>query len=276
MNKRPPSIKLLTTRQYKLQKGNKAGYATFGVQLAPANAAGLGTICASAGQCIIGCIGETGLNAFPSHRSARVKRTILYRKFPQAFYDQLQREIDSWKRSQTKAGYELAARPNVLSDQPLMAHTIARLNPDIAVYDYTKLPRPASRRLPNYHLTYSYSEKTTAADLQHCIDNRMNIAVILNLTRNQRMPKFLTLRGRTYPVIDGDKHDLRFKDPSDQTYIVGLRWKLSKDSAERLAAGLAAGLVIDARTHKAPAPAAPGRAYPGTCRTGDLMDAGRS
>jgi hypothetical protein len=185
------------------------------------------------------------MNAFPTHRSARVRRTVLYKKFPQAFHDQLQAEIDAWKRSQTAAGYQLAARPNTLSDLPLLAHAVALRNPDVQVYDYTKLPRPASRRLTNYHLTYSYSERTTAADIAHCVEHKVNIAVILAVKKGQRLPKTLQLFGRTFPVIDGDKTDLRFKDPSDQTYIVGLRWKVSKDNAVKLAAGIQSGLVID-------------------------------
>lgn len=241
-----PKIKLLTTKQYKLDKGESLNVATFGIQLAPATEAGNGiNMCASAGDCVRGCIKVTGMNAFPTHRSARVKRTILYKKFPQAFHDQLQAEIESWKRSTTNAGFTLAARPNTLSDQPLLAKAVAERNPDIQVYDYTKLPKPATRRLPNYHLTYSYSERTTSADIAHCIEHRVNIAVILNIKRGQSLPAFVELHGRTFPVIDGDLTDLRFMDPSDQTYVVGLRWKTGKGSAENLAAGLRSGLVID-------------------------------
>jgi hypothetical protein len=240
-----PVVKLLTEKQTKLDKGKTKGVATFGIQMAPANDAGLGTMCASSGICADGCIAYTGMNGMPTHHDARVKRTILYRKFAQTFHDQLQAEIESWKRRNTAAGFALAARPNATTDQPLLGHAVATRNPDIQVYDYTKLPRPASRRLKNYHLTYSYSERTTAADIAHCVEHRVNIAVIMNVKKDQRLPKTLELFGRTFPVIDGDKTDLRFKDPSDQTYIVGLRWKVSKDSQAKLARAIAAGLVID-------------------------------
>ena len=240
-----PDVRLLTTKQYKLDKGRGKNFATFGIQLAPANDAGLGTMCPYAGFCIWGCIKITGMNALLTHHDARVRRTILYRKFPQAFHDQLQREIESWKKSQLAAGFKLAARPNTLSDQPLLAKTVAERNPDVMVYDYTKLPRPASRRLKNYHLTYSYSERTTPADLDHCVEHKVNIAVIVNVKKGKRLPKQITLHGRTFDVIDGDKTDLRFLDPSDKAYVVGLRWKVSKDSAVKLAGAIKAGLVID-------------------------------
>ena len=240
-----PIVKLLTEKQFKLEKGKDKGIATFGIQMAPANDAGLGTMCASSGICADGCIAYTGMNGMPTHHDARVKRTILYRKFAQVFHDQLQREIESWKRRMLAQGFLLAARPNATTDQPLLGKTIAERNKDIQVYDYTKLPRPASRRLPNYHLTYSYSERTTAADIDHCVEHKVNIAVIVNLKKNQRIPKTLELFGRTFPTVDGDKNDLRFKDPSDQCYVVILRWKTSKDSQAKLARGIAAGLVID-------------------------------
>jgi hypothetical protein len=245
------AVKLLTTKQTKLDKGQKLNVATFGVQMAPANEAGLGTTCAMSGQCAVGCIAETGMNAFPTHRNARVQRTILYRKFPQAFHEQLQAEIDSWKRSQIRAGFDLAARPNTTTDLPLLAKAIAERNPDVRCYDYTKLPKPASRRLSNYHITYSFSERTTAADVAHCIENNVNIAVILNVKKDHELPSTVELFGRTFDVIDGDKNDLRFLDPSDKSYVVGLRWKVSKNSASRLAAGIAAGLVLEPNTNTA-------------------------
>ena len=101
----------------------------------------------------------------------------------------------------------------------------------IQFYDYSKIAN--RRNIPdNYHLTFSYSEANPIYQRQTkiALDKGMNIAVVFRNKEN--MPKtFLGL-----PVIDGDKTDLRFLDPSQ--CIVGLyaKGKAKKDQS---------GFVID-------------------------------
>jgi hypothetical protein len=87
--------------------------------------------------------------------------------------------------------------------------------------DYTKMIK--RKPLPNYHLTVSYSEANAKYASMVAASDK-NIAVVFR----DRLPKeFL---GR--PVIDGDKHDLRFLDPPGS--VVGL---IAKGSAKRDASG---------------------------------------
>jgi len=91
------------------------------------------------------------------------------------------------------------------------ANNIFELFPQIQFYDYTKIPTRKVGHIPNYHLTWSYSEANDKyATLFDKVSN--NIAVVFR----DVLPKvFKGLR-----VIDGDKHDMRFLDKSH--VVVGL------------------------------------------------------
>ena len=64
----------------------------------------------------------------------------------------------------------------------------------------------------NYHLTFSRSEETSDDRMLRILNKGGNVAVVFRGS----LPK--TYLG--YPVIDGDKNDLRFKDPKG--VVVGL------------------------------------------------------
>jgi len=241
-----PVVTLLTTKQHKLDKGLRFQWSTSGIALAPGNSAKLGTVCASAGICeAIDCLAGSGKNGMPTHRAARYRRTLLFRRFTARFFEQADAEITLWKIRMIAAGYRVAVRPNLLSDLPAMARDLARRHPDVQFYDYSKHSKCHLRTLDNYHLTYSYSERTKLSDLLDCIEHRTNIAVVFATKKGHKLPKFVTLHGRTFPVLDGDVSDLRFLDKSDRAYVIGLRWKHTKNSAQKLRRAIKAGYVID-------------------------------
>lgn len=92
--------------------------------------------------------------------------------------------------------------------------------PHIQFYDYTKIAsRKAAAKLPNYHLTFSLSENNDS-DSRKALGNGMNVAMVVKMKRKDLKPS--TVNG--IPVIDGDKHDLRFVDPKGG-HIVMLRAK---------------------------------------------------
>lgn len=117
-----------------------------------------------------------------------------------------------------------AVRINGTSDQPQLALEMAREFPEVQFYDYTKIPAPWKRTLPNYHLTFSFSGENLA-DCMAALEHGINVAVVFP-TAN--FPK--TWNG--YPVINGDKNDLRFLDPNN--VVVGLK---AKGDAKKLAVG---------------------------------------
>jgi len=85
------------------------------------------------------------------------------------------------------------------------------LHPDVQFYDYSKVLNYLDHGKKNYHVTFSDSG-TNQQDQQAAIKKGVNVAVVF---KDQLPKKWMNKR-----VIDGDKHDLRFKDPSG--VIVGL------------------------------------------------------
>ncbi len=240
-------MKILTHAQYKLDKSVARGYKTVGINLSPDIEAALilkdttiPTMCAMSGTCADVCLVKTGMNVFPAGAKARAAKTQLWVTQPRVFVGMANHEILAAHAAATKAGMKFAVRPNLLSDQPKLAHMLAKTHPMVQFYDYTKLPKPATRVLPNYHLTYSVSERTTRADLWHCLHNDINLAVVVALRKGAPLPKTFTVMGYPLSVIDGDKDDLRFLDPKG--CVVMLRWK---GSIDRMNAGVVGGFVVN-------------------------------
>jgi hypothetical protein len=109
-------------------------------------------------------------------------------------------------------------RVNGTSDLPQLALRLARKFPNVQLYDYTKIPRAETRKLDNYHLTYSHSGYN-AEECLRVLKLGVNVAVVFDTRKGQPLPK----RWNGYRVIDGDLSDLRFLDPTG--VIVGLRAK---------------------------------------------------
>jgi hypothetical protein len=247
-------MQLLTTRQYKLDKGIGSGYLTAGITLAPAGEAAttlgitLPSVCAYSGACglaeIGGCLVHTGMNSMPTHARARALRTQFWYQDRPAFLRQVFHEFGAVERKAAREGFDVAFRPNVLSDLPVMARAIATALPHVKVYDYTKIP-PAkwSWRLKNYTRTYSVSERTTPSDIRAAFKRGANCAVVVDVRKGDPIPATFTVLGVTRPTIDGDLDDLRFTDESDH-YVI-LRWKGSR---ARLVRALAAGWALTVPT----------------------------
>jgi len=109
--------------------------------------------------------------------------------------------------------------------------------PDIQFYDYTKVPKYMDMYMrgyndytkqpfaPNYHLTFSRSETNKVQALDY-LERGGNVAIVFDKT-----PETLTYHGKTYRVIDGDRHDLRFLDDIEgmkqpnEGLVIGLKYK---------------------------------------------------
>ena len=87
---------------------------------------------------------------------------------------------------------------------------------------------------PNYHVTFSRSETNRAEALKY-LEMGGNVAIVFDKT-----PETLTYHGKTYRVVDGDRHDLRFLDDvegmkqSGEGLVIGLKYKRpSKTEGQR-------------------------------------------
>lgn len=220
---------LLTVGNPKTAKGEARGYLTAVLHLAPANVAGLGTVCpkATAG-CMATCLNTAGRGGIMPRgattnaiQEARKRRTAFYKLNRQGFEKALAQDIARHITRARRAGLTPCVRVNGTSDLPGLALAMADRFPDVQFYDYTKIPfesAKASRTRKNYHLTFSRSE-SNGPDVARALACGVNVAVVFSTGRGRPLPK--TWCGAR--VIDGDKHDLRFLDP--RGVVVGLRAK---------------------------------------------------
>ena len=92
-------------------------------------------------------------------------------------------------------------------------------------YDYTKdFQRVLDYQgYKGYNLTFSY-DGLNNLETKFLLKNKIaNVSVVMTTKREEELPKTYNLNGIDYPVLDGDKHDLRFTE--NKGYIIGLRAK---------------------------------------------------
>jgi hypothetical protein len=238
---KPYQPSLVTDKNTKMQKGVSKGYLTGIMHLMPADLAGYGNVCPCySSECRKMCLNTAGqwVNS-PRIQDSRRLKTELYFKDRKQFMEDLRKSIKSLIRKAEKENLTPAIRLNGTSDLPQMAMQMAKEFPEVQFYDYTKIPRPWDRQLPNYHITFSRSEvneKDAIDALKHGID----VAVVFNIKKGDNLPS----SWRGFPVIDGDKHDLRFLDKLEGKgpFVVGLR---AKGKARGKGRGDETGFVVD-------------------------------
>lgn len=238
-------MKLLTVGNAKTVKGEKKGYLTFIMHLAPHRLSGYNTCPMATPGCSAACLNTAGRGGmFPgqvtkdlsgadqlllieSHhlvntiQTARIRRTKLFfenrPEFLSILIAEIQLAIKLAERKNLIPVFRLNGTSdirweNVLID--LLYPNIMSLFPTVQFYDYTKIPN--RKDIPsNYHLTFSLAESNERHAIA-ALDNNMNVTVVF---RKKPFPK--NYMGEK--VIDGDENDLRFLDPKG--VIVGLKAK---------------------------------------------------
>ena len=154
-------------------------------------------------------------------QDARKRKTELYLNDRETFMAALIKDIHTFVRACDRKGKKPAIRLNGTSDIQwetikVEGHdNIFAMFPQIQFYDYTKIPTRKVDHIPNYHLTWSYSEANPKySELIKKI--KYNIAVVF---RDKDLPVMF----KGFKVIDGDTHDMRFLD--EPNVIVGLKAK---------------------------------------------------
>ena len=220
-------MKLLSTGNPKLMKGEKKGYLSFVLHLSPADTTSYGNTCpkATAG-CKAACLNTAGRGGMfkpggtNTIQEARKRKTVLFftdrRQFMIDLFDDIRRGI----KQAEKKGMIPAFRLNGTSDlawekYTLNEQTVFEAFPDVQFYDYTKILGRKVSDIKNYHLTFSAADGNDA-DVTKAIAQGMNVATVFGIKKTQPMPA--TYNGR--PVFNGDDSDLRFLDPKG--VIVGL------------------------------------------------------
>ena len=219
------STQLLTKDSSKIDKSNKFSdkYKTFVLYLPPEQSSGKINLCRFATSCVFSClgIGSGRMNQGKSRvdndnfdweltsvSKAMFKRLTLFLEHRELFYAKLEQEIQTKLNTARKKGYRLAIRLNGTSDirWEQTRKDIFYKFQDVIFFDYTKFPYELRKNTPdNYYLIYSYTanDEQSLNFAKEWLANGKNIAVVFD-----KLPtKFLGL-----PVIDADKHDMRFID----------------------------------------------------------------
>jgi len=160
---------------------------------------------------------------------AKLARTALYANTgattdgaPSLFWSQMAAEVRRNLARVERQGKRLCVRINGTSDIDVPLWLTEQF-PSVVFTDYSKrqdLQMGWAR--PNLYRVLSATENTTDAEIHAEIAAGRNVVVPFTVRRGSDLPQ--TYLG--HRVIDGDKHDLRFRDP--QGVIVGLRYKLPR------------------------------------------------
>jgi len=199
-------------------------------------------VCPFSGKCQVPCLQTSGRLVFTKSQIAMLKRRLLFaysmKYNPAIYFDLLCEYIEKELRKAQKLGLQLAVRLNGTSDiryerlnmrtgkqdAPISGSSIIRKFPNVQFYDYTKFPnflRISWMPWENYHLTYSYNEKTTPHEIESNFKAKRNIAVVF---RNE-LPNLIMFNGNLIEVINGDVHDLRLPSIDGQSKFIGLTAK---------------------------------------------------
>lgn len=224
-------MKLFTTGNPKLMKGEKKGYLSFVLHLAPADLSGHNTCPKATAGCKQACLNTAGRGGiFKAGEStnviqqARIRKTKQFYESREVFMFDLVHDIQNAIKQAEKKGLTPAFRLNGTSDISWEKYPATRMGtvyknifeafPEVQFYDYTKVLGRKTAGIPNYHLTFSNADGNIN-DVLGAKSAGLNIAVVFR----KDLPA--TYLGRK--VINGDETDLRFLDEAN--VIVGLKAK---------------------------------------------------
>jgi hypothetical protein len=213
----------------KHKKSIKYGELTYSLYLAPGKTSGYEVCPGRTAECSKFCLNESGMNTMTQNikgdviNNSRITKTRLFFEDREFFMHMMIAEIRSGITRAAKLGYTFSVRLNNTSDiNPkdfqLDGKNILEIFPQVTFYDYSKVANRVDlmKQYSNYDLTYSY----TGHNLTQCEEmllNKINVAVVFKFVPN-------TFMG--YPVVDGDKNDLRYKDLKG--VVVGLLYKRTR------------------------------------------------
>lgn len=228
-----PKTLLSVSSDSKTIKGEKKGYLTGILYLAPGTIAGTGNLCVNASTgCALSCLWAAGRAAmFESINRARVMKTRFLKNDRKGFESMLLKDIAKLIRKARRMGLTPALRLNGTSDLPFenLFPSVFSSFPTLATYDYTKSIKRAiawsKGEMPcNYHLTFSLSE-SNRAQAALALRAGVNVAAV---THGFQVGEQIPFDGLTVETLDGDSSDLRFLDspsPSGQGRLIMLKAK---------------------------------------------------
>lgn len=238
-------MKLLNIdKNAKTIKGQKMGYLTGILYMAPANISGFEVCPNSSAGCRSACLNTAGRGAFSNAQKSRYNKTRFFFENKQAFMEQLVKEISALKKKARKENKIPVIRLNGTSDINFLKTkfkynsgpkvNLFQLFPFTQFYDYTKnynmLAQSKKLETNNYHLTFSYSGENKE-QCKKALKNGFNVSWVFKTS----LPTYLSentaflpmgkwkMHPKIWTVLDGDKSDLRFLDKGKHgPFIIGL------------------------------------------------------
>jgi hypothetical protein len=227
-------MKLLSTGNPKLMKGEKKGYLSFVLHLVPADVSGKEVCPKRTAGCTAACLNTAGRGGMfkkgettNAIQQARIRKTKMFFENRDQFMADLVKDIKLGIKQAEKKDMIPAFRLNGTSDLSWEKYEVAdgknifQMFPDVQFYDYTKVLGRKVGDIKNYHLTFSNADGNLN-DVLGAQKSGLNIAVVFK--------KVLPEKHLGWKVINGDETDLRFLD--EQNVIVGLvaKGKAKKDT----------------------------------------------
>jgi hypothetical protein len=226
-------MKLLSTGNPKILKGEKQGYMTYILHLAPADVSGYNTCPKATAGCKAACLNTAGRGGMFKRgestnviQEARKRKTRMFFEDRENFLAILKDDICKAIKQAEKKGLIPVFRLNGTSDISWEKYGVIQEFPNVQFYDYTKILGRKVNGMANYHLTFSAADGNDL-DVLRAIKEGYNIATVFGIKKNFPMPE--TYNG--VPVFNGDDSDLRFLDPKG--VVVGLyaKGKAKKDTS---------------------------------------------
>jgi len=232
-------MKLLSTGNPKILKGEAKGFMTYILHLAPADVSGYNTCPKATAGCKAACLNTAGRGGMFKRgettnviQEARKRKTRMFFEDRENFLATLKADIRKAIKQAEKKGLIPVFRLNGTSDlawekyEVPGARNIFELFPTVTFYDYTKILGRKVAHIANYHLTFSAADGNDA-DVAKALAMGMNVATVFGIKKTEPMPE----NYNGVAVFNGDDSDLRFLDPKG--VVVGLyaKGKAKKDTS---------------------------------------------
>jgi len=235
-------MKLFTIGNPKMVKGEKYGYITYILHLAPASLSGYNVCPKATAGCIAACLNTAGRGGMFKKgettniiQQARIRKTKMFFENREEFMALLVKDIELAIKRSLKLNMIPVFRLNGTSDISWEKYEVIRNGvtfknifdafKEVTFYDYSKILGRKIQQYDNYSLTFSAADGNDL-DVIRAMKEGLNVAVVFGVKKTEPLPE--TYNGVS--VFNGDDSDLRFLDPKN--VVVGLyaKGKAKKDT----------------------------------------------